>query len=339
MYPGEKTRELPNLSLTRWWARATSCTNLLSRFACVIQLLRVVSAEDKGARATTARGLLSQLNSEFLHLLYFFQNVLTKVNKVSVQIQDTNMDLGEACKLICAVKEELTDMRKIPEHFKNEVNELSAICNINSQERPRRTCSVPPRLEEYVAADSAGRSRSVNPELTEYDDIYIQLLDCLLAELEKRFSTDAQHIMHGISALTPTSADFLSLQHLREISLKFDVNPDELQHEVPLVNKLVSNAKSIKEFLIEIIPYKRAFNAIYRLLLIAVTLPVTSASCERSFSKMKIVKTYLRNSMSNERLTNLALLSIESNRAEQIDLEDFVDEFDARHENRRIKLH
>ena len=54
---------------------------------------------------------------------------------------------------------------------------------------------------------------------------------------------------------------------------------------------------------------------------------------------MKIVKTYLRNSMSNTHLSNLALLSIESERADAIDLEDFVDEFDARHENRRIKLH
>ena len=42
-----------------------------SRFECVIQLIRNVSGTDKGARATTARGLLSQLNSEFLHLLYF----------------------------------------------------------------------------------------------------------------------------------------------------------------------------------------------------------------------------------------------------------------------------
>ena len=73
MYPGEKIRELPNLSTTRWWARATSCKNLLSRFQWTIQLLRNVSFTDKGARATTARGLLSQLNSEFLHLLYFLK--------------------------------------------------------------------------------------------------------------------------------------------------------------------------------------------------------------------------------------------------------------------------
>ena len=43
--------------------------------------------------------------------------------------------------------------------------------------------------------------------------------------------------------------------------------------------------------------------------------------------------------MCHDRLSQLALLSIESNRAESLDLEQFVDEFDSRHDNRRIKLH
>jgi len=75
------------------------------------------------------------------------------------------------------------------------------------------------------------------------------------------------------------------------------------------------------------------------LLLVAVTLPITSASCERSFSKMKLLKTFPGNSMTSERLGNVDLLSIEGVRAEKIDLDDFVDAFDSRHDNRRIKLH
>ena len=43
--------------------------------------------------------------------------------------------------------------------------------------------------------------------------------------------------------------------------------------------------------------------------------------------------------MSNERLSNIALLSIESTRVESINLDNCVDEFDSRHDNRRIKLH
>jgi len=43
--------------------------------------------------------------------------------------------------------------------------------------------------------------------------------------------------------------------------------------------------------------------------------------------------------MNSDRLSNTALLSIESARAHEIDLECFVDEFDSRHDNHRIKLH
>jgi hypothetical protein len=43
---------------------------------------------------------------------------------------------------------------------------------------------------------------------------------------------------------------------------------------------------------------------------ILLTIPVTVAACERSLSKLKLIKTYMRSSMSNERLNYLALLSL-----------------------------
>jgi len=68
------------------------------------------------------------------------------------------------------------------------------------------------------------------------------------------------------------------------------------------------------------------------LLLIAVNLPVTSALCEISFSKMKLMKTFLKNSSTSERLSSDALLSIEWVRAEKIELDGLIDEFDSRHD-------
>ena len=44
---------------------------------------------------------------------------------------------------------------------------------------------------------------------------------------------------------------------------------------------------------------------------LVLTIPVSSAGAERSFSTMRRVKTYLRSTMSDQRLTNLCLLSIE----------------------------
>ena len=55
---------------------------------------------------------------------------------------------------------------------------------------------------------------------------------------------------------------------------------------------------------------KQFFPLIYTLLKILVTLPVSTASAERSFFKLKYLKTYLRNTICQERLTGLALLNI-----------------------------
>jgi hypothetical protein len=41
------------------------------------------------------------------------------------------------------------------------------------------------------------------------------------------------------------------------------------------------------------------------------TIPITATSAERSFSKLKLLKNYLRSTMSQERLNRLATLCIE----------------------------
>jgi hypothetical protein len=60
---------------------------------------------------------------------------------------------------------------------------------------------------------------------------------------------------------------------------------------------------------------------------IYLTLPVTVASCERSFSKLKLIKNYLRSTLGQERLTNLSILSIEQVMANNIDYEDIINDF------------
>ncbi|CAI6349596.1 unnamed protein product [Macrosiphum euphorbiae] len=52
------------------------------------------------------------------------------------------------------------------------------------------------------------------------------------------------------------------------------------------------------------------FPNVSKLLQILVTLPVTSCEAERSFSPLKRIKTYLRNSTSESRLNGLAALNI-----------------------------
>ena len=57
------------------------------------------------------------------------------------------------------------------------------------------------------------------------------------------------------------------------------------------------------------------------------TLPVTVASAERSFSKLKLIKRYLRSTMAQERLDGLSLLAIESDAAQKLNIDDMVETF------------
>ena len=67
------------------------------------------------------------------------------------------------------------------------------------------------------------------------------------------------------------------------------------------------------------------------------TLPVSSATAERSFSRLKLIKSYLRSTMSESRLTNLALLSIERELSYNLDYDCVVDTF-SNMKNRRKRL-
>ena len=73
------------------------------------------------------------------------------------------------------------------------------------------------------------------------------------------------------------------------------------------------------------------------LLLVAITLPVTSASHERSFSKRKLVKIFPRNSMTSERLGETDLISDERYELKNI-FRWFCWWIDSRHDNRRIEF-
>jgi hypothetical protein len=69
--------------------------------------------------------------------------------------------------------------------------------------------------------------------------------------------------------------------------------------------------------------FTNAFVA-YRIML---TIPVTVASAERSFSKVKLIKSYLRSTMSQQRLNGLALLAIEKEMLTEIDYNSLINDF------------
>lgn len=85
--------------------------------------------------------------------------------------------------------------------------------------------------------------------------------------------------------------------------------------------------------------FQIAFQEIYRLCVITLTIPASSAACESTFSCLRRLKTYLRNRMYGERFMGLAVLAVKKAAAKSLEFSDIVDAFDAAHHSRRIRLH
>ena len=77
------------------------------------------------------------------------------------------------------------------------------------------------------------------------------------------------------------------------------------------------------------------FPNIHKIFRLVCTIPVTSCECERSVSVLRRLKTYLRSSMGQERLSGLALMHVHYGM--ELNLEEIIDIF-ARKHPRRIML-
>ena len=55
--------------------------------------------------------------------------------------------------------------------------------------------------------------------------------------------------------------------------------------------------------------------------------PATNATSERSFSALRRVKTYLRSTMSQERLNHLMMLNVHKEQLDSLDLKKVANEF------------
>lgn len=167
------------------------------------------------------------------------------------------------------------------------------------------------------------------------------VLDTMIGEMERRFSDINCNILKGIQALNPSSCSFLREEEIVPLS-----SVEDLKHELHQVgrdlDRLKMNGKEkvllLMEFAHFLEPNKDVFFELFRLCKVAVMLPVSSATCERSFSALKIIKNHLRSTMAESRLFSLATISIESKRTKALNLDDFVKRCAEQHGNRRIQL-
>lgn len=124
---------------------------------------------------------------------------------------------------------------------------------------------------------------------------------------------------------------------VNDLYLKFktdedcDFDPIDLKNELltlkPFLKK--ESTKTPLEILCYIFQNKllSLFPNVAIVIRLFLTLPLTVASGERSFSKLKIIKNYLRSSMKQDRLSGLAIIAIEHSIAEKINYSDIISEF------------
>ena len=134
------------------------------------------------------------------------------------------------------------------------------------------------------------------------------------------------------------------LAHIFRKKYSCDVTENELTEEL-LHIKQIHTANFGKEPLapfdllnkISEMKLGELFRNIVIALRIFASIPVTVASSERSFSKLKLIKNFLRSTMGQERTSDLAILSIECLLAKNIDFHDVIEKF-AKQKTRKIIL-
>lgn len=81
---------------------------------------------------------------------------------------------------------------------------------------------------------------------------------------------------------------------------------------------------------------ENVFPNLFKLIQVGLTIPISSATCERSFSSMRRIKNWLRTSMTQEKFTDLSIINIERDLSTKIDKDTIINNFSK--SERRISL-
>ena len=213
----------------------------------------------------------------------------------------------------------------------------NGIC-MNESIRTRRQKAIPSRFKNCFVTTSVGHRDYLTTEEDFRLSMYFPTIDCMLVELKERFSCHNLRIATSVAALSPVNEKFLDIEILEPLIGHLSLEKNAIHNEISVIKPMIKDTKlsTILDILNELKPMKQAFPSTVALIKGAATFPVSSVVCERSFSKMKLIKNYARNSMGNERLSDLSVLAVE--REFDIDFEKVIDEFAIQHKNSRILL-
>ncbi|KAL7374657.1 hypothetical protein ABVT39_004753 [Epinephelus coioides] len=106
------TRELQQLSDTRWACRFLALTNIMDRLPALKRVLQEVAQERRGEKSSESRGLLAQIDFEFVVHLVTLRKLFGETKLLSDMLQSPTDDLSRAVDLVEALAQTLNDFRQ-----------------------------------------------------------------------------------------------------------------------------------------------------------------------------------------------------------------------------------
>lgn len=331
--------ELPKVCQHKWEYNHKALRAIFQRYGILTETLEDLSVHGRsGDEKALAFGLQQSLNKfETVFLLINFIEVFDITTPLSKVWQSEDMDLAAAVNMSQETIKILNERRTSDDHFNaiwEKAVEFATARHItvtqqepSSSKRQRKPSS---RLLGSIVTETIGQrdtsERDKDPKSHCKRCIYYPILDKVLVEFGHRFD-EPKHILLGVSACHPSSPNFLNENDLKYLADQYEIESENLHAEVLVAQRTLHDAKSISNALDKLKPLKQGFSTLWNLLHLALTFPVSNAKCERSFSVLKLVKTYIRATMGQKRLTSLGTISIEKGVVDSLDLDVVVDKF------------
>ncbi|XP_025192029.1 protein FAM200B-like [Melanaphis sacchari] len=297
-----KLKTLKSVSNTRWACRAEAVSAVKSDYGPILIAIQEIGDATKqlDVRAK-ALGLIHQMKTfDFIFAQQMLHSILTLILKVSMALQSSNLDLITAVSLIKSLKLSLKSMRNDKDSFKNIYNKTLEICEENN-------ISIPDVKKRRVSS---------------------KIDYVMISSISDRFKQETLELIKSVG-------NMLKLETNNEdtiiIASAFNLEFHGLESEIILLKKLEnipkgSNQKACEEW-IQWLTNNNSdrtaiFNNFFKAIKSFVVIPVTSCSCERSFSKLSIVKSKLRSTMGQDRLDGLLTMFIEQDMAYNINVDE-----------------
>ncbi|CAN7977490.1 unnamed protein product [Ixodes persulcatus] len=305
---------LKSLCPTRWVQRHDALNVFVElRKPVLVTLQDIATNWNDRESSSNAQLLLSALQrSEFLVSLFVAEKVFSFSLPLSKYLQTVNLDLSSAVELAEDVLGNVRSIRsRAHEEFQKLFDHISSNCaNLGlSIEVPR----VVGRQTTRWNVESA------NPEEYFRRCIFIPFLEAFAEQMDERF-VKHKSILAQFQVLLPSSSSPLPNSNdegaVRLLCERYHTDvADGISSVVGELHLWYKRLQRLGKYptgpleALETCP-SLMFPVIQKLLQIMATLPVTTSTSERSFSTLRRLKTYLRNTTGALRLNGLALLNV-----------------------------